>query len=78
MTVDESTKIRDTHTKKLLHQAETFKKQQIDIDRRLLILTRSDTSDDAIARFDSSMQKLQRLDVAKGYFKLLLEVHTLR
>lgn len=54
-----------------------FKKQQADIDRRLFILTRSETSDDAVRRFDASMEKLRRLDVAKGYMELLAEVDTL-
>ena len=78
LTLNESTKLRNAHTKNLLMQAENFKKQQADIDRRLLILTQSDTSDDAIVKFDSSMHRLQRLDVAKGYFKLLAEAHSLR
>jgi RAD50-interacting protein 1 len=77
-TLDESTKACDAHNRSLLERAETFKKQQADVDRRLLILTQSDTSDDAIVRFNSSMQRLQRLDVAQGYFNLLKEAHSLR
>lgn len=77
-TLDESTKNCDSHNRSLLKQAEAFKNQQADIDRRLLILAQSDTSDDAIIRFNSSMQRLQRLDVAQGYFKLLKEAQSLR
>lgn len=55
-----------------------FTKTQADIDRRILIITRSEASDDAVRQFDSSMEKLRRLDVAKGYVELLTEVDKLR
>lgn len=76
--LDESSKTSSTHWANLEIQASKFNKQQADIDRRLLILTRSETSDDAIRKFDSSIESLQRLDVAKGYFELLTEVEDLR
>ena len=41
-------------------------------------MTQSETSDDAIKKFDASMEKLRRLDVAKGYVDLLKEVDRLR
>ena len=75
---DETTKISKAQSTKLLQETQKFKKHQADIDRRLLILTQSETSDDAIRKFDSSMESLQRLDVAKGYFELLMEVENLR
>lgn len=74
----ETTKASNEHSSILLQEVKRFKKQQAGIDRRLLILTQSDTSDDAIRKFDSSMESLQRLDVAKGYFELLTEVENLR
>lgn len=77
-TLDRSTSVHNSHRKKLLKDAEAFQKQQVDIDRRLRILAQSDTSDDAIVKFESSMQRLQRLDVAKGYFTLLVEAQNLR
>lgn len=77
-TLDETINTWNSHSAALLKESELFMKQQSDIDRRLLILTQSDTSDDAISRFDSSMQSLQRLDVAKNYLKLLIEVENLR
>lgn len=50
----------------------------MDVDRRLLIVTRSETSDDAIEKFDGDIRALQRLDVAKGYVELIAEVEHLR
>ena len=41
-------------------------------------MTQSETSDDAVKKFDHSMGKLRRLDVAKGYADLLNEVDRLR
>ncbi|KAL8708042.1 MAG: hypothetical protein Q9220_007038 [cf. Caloplaca sp. 1 TL-2023] len=72
-----STKASESHRLALLQQARSFKKQQADVDRRLLIVTRSETSDDAIEEFDTDIKILQRLDVARGYVKLLEEVEKL-
>lgn len=65
------------HSANLHQQIDRFNKQQATIDRRLLIVTRSETSDDAVHKFDSSMEKLRRLDIAKGYIDLLAEVEEL-
>ena len=40
-------------------------------------MTRSETSDDAVQTFDSSMENLRKLDVAQGYVELLTEVENL-
>jgi len=40
-------------------------------------VTRSETSDDAVGKFDSGMKSLQKLDVAQGYVELLTEVENL-
>ena len=66
------------HTQEVLRHAQAFEKQQSDIDRRLLIVTQSETSDDAVNKFAKSMESLQRLDVAQGYIELLTEVERLR
>ena len=78
MTLHEASKTSEAHSSSLLQQVEKFNKQQADIDRRLLIVTRSETSDDAVRKFDASMEKLRRLDIAKGYIELLTEVDRLR
>jgi RAD50-interacting protein 1 len=59
-------------------QVQAFNQEQADIDQRLKTITQSETSDEAVRRFETSMEKLQRLDVAKGYLSLLQEVETLR
>lgn len=62
----------------LQEKTRQFNKEQEDIDRRLMIITSSETSDEAVKRFKSSMDKLRRLDVANGYIELLKEVDVLR
>ncbi|KAL8692445.1 MAG: hypothetical protein Q9224_003956 [Gallowayella concinna] len=73
----ESTRVSEEHSSALLHQARAFKKQQADVDRRLLIVTQSETSDDAVKRFDEDIRALQRLDIATGYVELLAQVEDL-
>lgn len=77
ITLEEATRASEDHSAHVHEQAQRFEKQQIDIDRRLLIVTRSETSDDAVLKFDATMENLRRLDVAKGYMKLLAEVDAL-
>lgn len=43
-----------------------------------MIITQSDTSDEAVRQFEASMEKLRRLDISKGYMELLKEVDRLR
>jgi hypothetical protein len=62
----------------LKENAHTFNRAQADIDQRLLAVTDSDTSNDAIPRFEAVLDTLQRLDVANAYVQLLAEVDVLR
>lgn len=77
MALEKATYASNNHSVDLLKRANNFDSLQSDVDRRLLVLTRSETSDDAVRKFDSSMELLQRLEVAKGYFQLLAEVDSL-
>jgi hypothetical protein len=43
-----------------------------------MVITQSDTSDDAARQFSASMDKLRRLDVADGYIQQLKGVDSLR
>lgn len=43
-----------------------------------MIITQSETSDEALKRFESSLERLRRLDVASGYAEMLKEVDALR
>jgi predicted nucleic acid-binding Zn-ribbon protein len=64
------------HDAALKSQVAAFEKEQQDIDRRLKDITMSDTCDVAVRRFESSMEKLHKLDVAKGYVEVLQLVET--
>lgn len=66
------------HTDSVRQKAQAFQDEQGDIDRRLLIVTQSETSDDAVQKFEASMERLRKLDVAAGYVELLREVDGLR
>lgn len=65
------------HSQNVLIQAELFRQEQEDIDRRLRATTSSETAQDAAREFEASMEKLRRLDVAKGYVALIIEVNKL-
>lgn len=66
-----------SHKSNLVAKARKFQQQQGEIDRRLLIVTNSETSDVAVRKFSESMERLGRLDVAKGYVELLKTVERL-
>ncbi|KAI9748701.1 MAG: hypothetical protein M1815_003029 [Lichina confinis] len=66
------------HKSLIVDKAHAFQESQADIDRRLLETTSSNNSDEAIAKFDESMRRLQSFDVATAYFELLKEVDNLR
>lgn len=66
------------HHARLQATAAAFRRDQHDIDRRLLVVTASETSDDAVPRFEAVLGTLQRLDVASGYLELLSDVDALR
>ncbi|EKG17030.1 RINT-1/TIP-1 domain-containing protein [Macrophomina phaseolina MS6] len=64
----------DEHHRQLRQQHHQFERDQHDIDRRLQIVTLSDASDDAVARFEQSMAKLHTLEIAARYGQRLREV----
>lgn len=66
------------HRTTLLRRADAFKEKQAAIDRRLLSITNSDTSERATELLETSIKKLQNLDIAVGYVELLKEVDDLR
>lgn len=61
----------------LQKRAQNFQNEQIDIDRRLKIITQSEVSDDAVQRFDDKMKKLRRIELAEGYMRTLVEIEQL-
>ncbi|KAF2087230.1 RINT-1 family protein [Saccharata proteae CBS 121410] len=74
---EEARHAADDHMSQLHNQAARFQNAQGDIDRRLKIITQSDTSDDAVPRFEARMAKLRTLDVTSAYIELLKEVDSL-
>ncbi|CAK3972207.1 rint-1 family [Lecanosticta acicola] len=68
----------NVHTESVQRKALAFQQEQEDIDRRLLIVTQSETSDEAVQKFEESMGRLRKLDVAAGYVELLKEVDALK
>lgn len=65
------------HSTHLRGEIDAFTQKQEAIDRRLLATTTADTAIDAAARFEATMERLQRLDVATGYVDLLRRVQVL-
>ncbi|GAB7352150.1 hypothetical protein MBLNU459_g2638t2 [Dothideomycetes sp. NU459] len=66
------------HATSVQERGTTFEKEQEDIDRDLMTVTQSHTSDEARRRFEGSMERLRRLDVASGYAEMLKEIDALR
>lgn len=66
------------HHRSLQDRADRFRADQADIDRRLLVVAASDSTDDAVPRFERVLDALQRLDVANAYVDLLHQVDLLR
>jgi RAD50-interacting protein 1 len=54
-----------------------FHRKQQDLDERLQSITGSDTSDEAVKRFESRMTKVRRLEIASGYLEVIQEVDVL-
>ena len=68
----------DGHAAATRQKAHDFQKEQASIDKRLLVATQSETSDEAAQTFAASLEKLRKLEVAAGYVELLKEVDALR
>ena len=66
------------HHTDIQQEAQNFRRAQADIDRRLLVITASETSDEVVPRFEAILDNLDRLDVANGYVVLLARVDALR
>ena len=75
---NEASQKADEHLGSIRQKAWAFEQEQSDIDRRLLIVAQSETSDDALQKFEASMDRLRKLDMAAGYVELLKEVEALQ
>ncbi|KAF2011714.1 RINT-1 family protein-like protein [Aaosphaeria arxii CBS 175.79] len=65
------------HNASLKQRSHAFNKDLVDIEKRLLVVTESETSEEATPRFEALLDNLHRLDVANAYLELLKEVDTL-
>ncbi|KAJ5721722.1 uncharacterized protein N7483_009656 [Penicillium malachiteum] len=72
-----ATKSSNDHAEATRKRAEAFTAEQADIDKRLKAITQSETSDEAVRRLEKSMERLQRLEISKGYVELLKEAEDL-
>ncbi|KAJ5540071.1 hypothetical protein N7513_008403 [Penicillium frequentans] len=72
-----ATKASNDHAEATRKRAEAFAAEQADIDQRLKAITQSETSDEAVRRLEKSMERLQRLEISKGYVGLLKEAEEL-
>lgn len=75
---EESRTETDNHDAAIRRKGHEFQQEQASIDRRLLVATQSETSDEAAQTFEASMGRLKKLEVAAGYVELLKEVDALR
>jgi len=66
------------HVLEVDQKLRAFQHEQADIDKRMIIITQSEAIEDAVKRFDTSLGKLRRLELANGYLGLLTEVERLR
>ncbi|KAG8630032.1 hypothetical protein KVT40_001651 [Elsinoe batatas] len=62
------------HAGQLRERATAFQKQQANIDRTLMIVTQSDSTEEAVARFQDVMSNLHRLEVATSYVELVKQI----
>ncbi|KAL1957975.1 hypothetical protein VTO42DRAFT_5367 [Malbranchea cinnamomea] len=72
-----ASKASNEHAETVYDQTQTFKRSQEDINRRLIHVTQLKDSDEAAQKFEASMNKFRRLDIAKGYMDLLNTVDSL-
>jgi len=66
------------HTSSMLEQTEEFKRQRDNVQKRLMTVTNSDTTEEATRQFKGPMEKAQRLELARADAELLKDVDGLR
>ncbi|KAI9888990.1 MAG: hypothetical protein M1814_006048 [Vezdaea aestivalis] len=67
----------DNQNAAVFARAKAFQVEQEDIDRRIMLLTGSSLSKEAYLLFQTSLDKLQQLEIAQKYFSLLKQVDAL-
>ncbi|RDL31891.1 RINT-1 family protein-like protein [Venustampulla echinocandica] len=75
--LDEAKKASANHTSLMLAQTKEFERQQDSVQNRLMIVTQSDTPEEATQRLKGPMEKLRRVELARSYVELLKDVDNL-
>ncbi|KAH8661474.1 RINT-1 family protein [Tricladium varicosporioides] len=72
--LDEARKASDNYVSLMLEQTQEFERQQDSVQKRLMIVTHSDTPEEATRRLKGPMEKLRRVGLASSYVELLKDV----
>jgi len=63
-----------SHSSLMLEQTQEFERQQNSVQKRLMIVTSSNTPEEAMKRLKGPMEKLRRVELARAYVELLKDV----
>ena len=76
--LQEAQKASASHTSQMLQQTRDFELQHASVQNRLMIITSSDSPEEALRLLKGPMAKLQHLELAEAYLQLLREVDDLK
>ncbi|RFU28387.1 hypothetical protein B7463_g7940, partial [Scytalidium lignicola] len=75
--LEEARKASANHTTFMLKRTQEFKEHQENVQRRMQLVTSSDTPAEAVQRLKGPMEKLRRVEITKLYVDLLKDVDVL-
>ncbi|TGO43258.1 hypothetical protein BHYA_0002g00630 [Botrytis hyacinthi] len=73
----EAKKSAANHTSSMSQKTQAFEQHQEDLRARMMMLTSSDTPEEAVRRLKGPMEKLQQVELAQAYVELLKDVDDL-
>ena len=76
--LDESRYASANHTSKMREQLRIFQTQQEGVEKRLMVVVRSDSPEEATMLLRGPMEKLRRVALAKSYVELLKDVDEMK
>lgn len=62
------------HTSSMAQQTEAFERHQKDIRERMMMVTSSNTPEEAVRRLEGPMERLRQVELAQAYVELLKDV----
>ncbi|CZR64216.1 related to Rad50-interacting protein 1 [Phialocephala subalpina] len=65
-------------TSLMLEQTQEFERQQSNVQKRLMIVTSSDTPEEATRKLNGPMEMLRKVELARAYLEMLNDVEELR